>query len=305
MDCIHPVRIQKNLDPGVFPHGVEVACGKCHACRISQRREWTVRVLHELSITNKGLFITLTYDDEHLPFNKDWTGTPSIDPSLRKQDLQLYFKRLRKSLGDRKIKYYACGEYGELNERPHYHAIITNMDLRDPDDVESIDNNWQMGITHVGAAEFDSIQYVAGYIDKKLSGPLAHREYDERGRSPVFRLISNGIGKDFAIANQEQFKQQLCVSVRGQKINLPRYYVDKLSIDKEELKKRSDERDRARVLEQTGLELSSSELLFSEHNEKKSKYFQKRAKDNRQKARNLRAKFMLKQRDFQKIEITQ
>lgn len=45
-------------------------------------------------------FVTLTYDEEHLP----------PDGSLRKRDLQLYLKRLRRRLP---FRFFAAGEYGE------------------------------------------------------------------------------------------------------------------------------------------------------------------------------------------------
>ena len=69
------------------------------ACRKARAAEWSVRLMHELDSWSSGVFVTLTYNTEHLPDSG----------SLSKRDLQLYFKRLRRSLGDRRIKYYACG----------------------------------------------------------------------------------------------------------------------------------------------------------------------------------------------------
>lgn len=45
-------------------------------------------------------------------------------PYLRKQDLQLFLKRLRKYLPDYEIRYFACGEYGPDKFRPHYHLLL-------------------------------------------------------------------------------------------------------------------------------------------------------------------------------------
>lgn len=298
MDCTYPVRIMRGVDPAVYPEGVSAPCGKCAACRIASRREWTIRVMHELTTMGSGMFVTLTYDDEHLPFNKDWQGVPSIDPTLQKTDLQKYFKRLRKDLGTHKIKHFSCGEYGDLNQRPHYHSIIMGLDILNDNHHEVVKANWNKGIVDIGNAEFDSVQYVVGYIDKKLSGPQAQKEYNDRGRNPVFRLVSNGIGLQFCKDNAKQFTDNLYVQSRNSRVNLPRYYVNKLSIDKEVLKQRSEERDRADVFEKSGINMTRGQLLFSDHKTEKTKIFSDDIRRNKQKRKNLTAKFNLKSRDI-------
>jgi hypothetical protein len=111
---VSPVKIEDGS-----PQGLYVPCGKCIACRIARTREWTVRIMHEMSCHDNAVFATLTYDDDHLP----------PDRSISKDELQRFIKRLRKELGDRKIRYFACGEYGETTNRPHYHAIIFGLGL--------------------------------------------------------------------------------------------------------------------------------------------------------------------------------
>ena len=109
MQCVKPFNI-KNPDRFVYkkpnqtvgPKWLQVPCGHCIACRIARSREWAVRILHETEFWESSCFVTLTYRDEDLPPNG----------SLDRYALTNYFKRLRKDLGDRKIKYYACGEYG-------------------------------------------------------------------------------------------------------------------------------------------------------------------------------------------------
>ena len=119
MQCINPVRITKGLDVTRFPDGLLVGCGKCVMCRIAKRREWTLRLIHESVYWEDSVFLTLTYSDDYLPKNG----------SLDKRQLQLFIKRLRKSLNGRSIKYFACGEYGDNTERPHYHLIIFGISL--------------------------------------------------------------------------------------------------------------------------------------------------------------------------------
>ena len=121
MNCISPVRITKNLSPSDYPDGLLVPCGSCISCRIAKRREWSLRLLHELSYHDDAVFLTLTYDDAHVPPNM----------SLRKRDLQLFMKRLRIKLDrlgiEHCIKYFACGEYGTRTKRPHYHLLLWNF----------------------------------------------------------------------------------------------------------------------------------------------------------------------------------
>lgn len=58
--------------------------------------------------------MTLTYDDDNCPLSLDKTA------------LQKFWKRFRK-LVDVPIRYFACGEYGSLNWRPHYHALVLDL----------------------------------------------------------------------------------------------------------------------------------------------------------------------------------
>ena len=82
--------------------------------------EWSVRILDEASYYKTNTFLTLTYNDENLP----------KDGSLSKEEVQKYLKRLRERLDGREIKFYAAGEYGEDNGRPHYHLILMNVGMK-------------------------------------------------------------------------------------------------------------------------------------------------------------------------------
>ena len=123
MRCTKPIRLM-HLNHVEYPDGLLVPCGKCLACRIARRQEWSMRVIHELAGYKDAVFLTLTYSDDHLPDNG----------SLVVADLQKFFKRLRKQYAKRnngiKLRYYACGEYGDRHGRPHYHAIVCGLSLR-------------------------------------------------------------------------------------------------------------------------------------------------------------------------------
>ena len=100
---------------------VQLPCGQCIGCRLEKSRQWAMRIAHESSLYDQNCFLTLTFSDEHLPQNL----------SVSKRDLQLFMKRLRKHFAPRKIRFFQCGEYGELNMRPHYHSILFNVDFPD------------------------------------------------------------------------------------------------------------------------------------------------------------------------------
>ena len=132
MDCLNPMLAVKVGDQYKFVGAVKgsssesrkylydssgkfvvLPCGQCYACRIAKSREWASRCVMESKLHKENCFITLTYNDEHLP----------SDLSLQKDDFTKFIKRLRKNTGD-KIRYYACGEYGDLYQRPHFHACL-------------------------------------------------------------------------------------------------------------------------------------------------------------------------------------
>jgi len=105
MDCTSPVELS----------GVELPCGKCLNCRETRSAEWALRLEHESHYWTDTCFLTLTYDEENLLID-------DLDPV----ELKNFIKRLRKVIKV-PIKYYACGEYGELYGRPHYHLIVFGL----------------------------------------------------------------------------------------------------------------------------------------------------------------------------------
>ena len=203
------------------------------ACRINYTSAWKLRLLYELSNWDSALFLTLTYDNEHLP----------VDYGLHKKDLVGFFKRLRSYLdydGKGKIKYYAVGEYGGKTKRPHYHAIVFGLSPYSSEVKQYIIDSWQ---NRCEAWQFDrsrgkkcalqpvcpeDIEYVTGYVQKKLSGDMALEEYGNREHP--FAIMSKGLGLDFASLNADRLRMNGFTYLNGHKISLPRYYRDKLNI---------------------------------------------------------------------------
>ena len=116
--CYHPISGFKSAT-GQFhiklsqysKESMTVPCGKCIGCKLDKARSWAIRCVHEASLYEDNAFITLTYDDSHLPP----TG------SLVKADFQNFMKRLRFHFGGNNIRFYQCGEYGDKNLRTAAH----------------------------------------------------------------------------------------------------------------------------------------------------------------------------------------
>lgn len=204
-----------------------VNCGRCAVCLRKKQLDWSFRLNHELKNSESACFLTLTYDDKSIP-------NTGLGYSLVKKDFQDFMKRLRKHANRKNIKYYACGEYGDRTERPHYHAIVFNL----PKPFERyIEKSWKHGHIHIGSVTEASIMYTTKYTLKGLKRRRPD-EVDELGRQPEFALMSNGLGlgyiKHEIIRYLYQNGTKILTLQGGVKKKLPRYYVDKMFPDPEE-----------------------------------------------------------------------
>lgn len=209
---------------------VVVPCGQCLGCRLDKANDWAIRCVHEAMLHSHNCFITLTYNDDCLP----------ADQSLHRDHLQLFFKRLRRYLDyhqNSKIRFLCCGEYGDLNRRPHYHVLIFGWF---PSDVRKIsaltagynlfrsptlEKLWPYGFNTVGAITFESARYVAKYSLKKQTGKNAFM-YDALGISPEFVgcSLKPGIGSNYFNKYAEDIFKLGFVTINGSKYKIPRYY---------------------------------------------------------------------------------
>ena len=113
---------------------LKIPCGRCVGCRLERSRQWANRCMLELQYHESSYFVTLTYDDEHVPvtyYSENVDGEARSGLTLRARDLQLFMKRLRKEHSYERLRFFACGEYGSNSYRPHYHAIIFGLTLDD------------------------------------------------------------------------------------------------------------------------------------------------------------------------------
>lgn len=198
------------------PHvSTKVPCGQCVGCRLEYSRQWAVRCAHEMQLYDQNCFVTLTLDEDHLMSPITRGIKPWQARSVNKREVQLFMKRLRKRFGSG-IRFFACGEYGEKRDRPHYHALLFNHQFEDRKEWKrsgsgemlyrspSLELLWPYGYSSVGAATFQSAAYVARYMMKKVKGDLSQKAYaptfnpstgEISERSPEFALMSQSLGK--------------------------------------------------------------------------------------------------------------
>lgn len=252
MQCLKPIYITKGIDALVYPEGIPVPCGKCVGCIIARRREWTIRLLSEVSYHDRNVFLTLTYDDDHLP----------SDYGLHKEHLQKFYKRLRYYLGNREIKYYGVGEYGDRTFRPHYHNIIFGLGLQ-LDDKIIVRQSWpfcdwdnkDISRDAFGTVTRQSIVYCCKYLDKVTS-----QEALKLNNQAPFRVFSKGIGKQWCDDNADKLAEDLHVSYQGNKLSIPRYWTKRAGIDKSELREAVNLKNRKLNLQLMHLDLTDDEI---------------------------------------------
>lgn len=220
MECLSPITIRR---PGSDKRNdyITVPCGKCAACLSRKRQQWSFRLEQELKSARTAHFITLTYDEQHLPYNEN-----NI-PSVSKDDVQKFIKRLRKCVPDARIRYYLVSEYGSDYHRPHYHFLL--FDFPEYVDVYgAVMLAWDKGMIHIGSVTPQSINYCAKYCITKPWYP--------ENATPTFAVMSRrpGIGAGYLTDAMKEWHagdsgdRYYAVKPDGIKVALPRYYQEKL-----------------------------------------------------------------------------
>lgn len=202
MACYHPIPAYQSgpgapvrLWPPLGTHTTKLPCGSCIGCKTDHAADWSRRAQHEASSWDHNCFVTLTYDNESLPYRG----------YLEPKDLQRFLKRLRRALDRRPpallttpiphyhlrrlpkgvqgprqqvvrtgfIRYLASGEYGDRTSRPHYHILLFNCEFADKvrvgkDLYESptLAKLWKHGVHRIGTLTGASANYVAQYTLK-------------------------------------------------------------------------------------------------------------------------------------------
>lgn len=233
-----------------------IPCGQCIQCRIRQREDWATRIELEAKQwkPDEVWFITLTYDEEHVPGLILGTGEivrkaqytwkpgkerPESVQSLWYPDIQNFLKRLRKAYRG-KLRYFIAGEYGEQTARPHYHMILYGWR---PDDLKQLykihhngyytskwlENLWGMGQIQIAQAEPATYRYVAGYVTKKMYEieGVKQNVYSDMGQQKPFAKMSlkPGLGDSYYQEHKDEIWQKGYIQcTNGKRAQIPRYY---------------------------------------------------------------------------------
>lgn len=245
---------------------VEIPCGHCIGCKLDKSIEWANRVTMEVATSHDCYFLTLTYDDDHLPISKE-----SLIPTLKKDDftkfihdVRQYFKRKGY---DEPIRFFGCGEYGSTTCRPHLHILLFNCPIPDLSydfkSISQVDGSvqisqhrsdktgmyymfsevmqeiWGKGNVLIDECNWSTAAYVARYTTKKLdpSNKKDDNLYNQFGIEKEFLRMSThpGIGYQFFVENIDDIIKYDSITITNNKgastIKLPRYF-DKL-LDKD------------------------------------------------------------------------
>lgn len=246
--CISPIYLKKEA--------INVPCGRCQPCKLRRISAWSFRLNKEAERSDSAFFLTLTYDNDHIPISKNGFMTLHKDQRITKKGkkvywnhLQTFFKLLRYHNGktDKPIKYYAVGEYGGETHRPHYHIIIFNCKLstligqklatqhkygtillngETPYNCKS----WQCGHITVGEFTEGSVGYTLKYICKDPQVGKFSRD----DRVPEYSLMSKKLGENYLTDNMKRYhlndleNRLYCTTNEGIKLSMPRYFKDKI-----------------------------------------------------------------------------
>lgn len=248
-----PYSTFSQLDKEIYPGCIRIPCGHCIGCRLDYSRRWADRMILELDhCDGKAIFVTLTYDNEHVPLTEDDDTGLFGWFSLWKPDLQKFFKRLRKKYQDKEIRYYAAGEYGSNTFRPHYHAIIFGLSFEDFQDIRPRGKNefgqvyyeseefariWDQGFCLLASVSWQTCAYVSRYVQKKVNNSFTWLT-DQLGAEPEFSLMSRRPGLAGHYINDHPDKMvytNLYVNGYENPITLPKYLLEKLELTDQEL----------------------------------------------------------------------
>lgn len=221
---------------------IQAPCNKCPSCRTVRSNDWLVRSYYEFVDThNIAYFVTLDFDDQHLPKYK---GIPCWDS----EKIKGFLKRLRHYIG--KFRYLYATDYGSFLRRPHYHMMLVPSDQTLSKDklMSGVAASWPYGkhqdielLESIDGNCLAAVEYVCGYVNKDIAFnpddktyhdmPLRYRPRVQASKGYGLRALEEGlITSDMLLRGD---KVSLPVGRNGRIVTLPipRYYEMKLAYD--------------------------------------------------------------------------
>lgn len=244
--CISPIKLKDS--------GAVVPCGRCYPCKLRRVSAWSFRLMKEAERSRSAFFVTLTYDNDHVPISPNGFMTldrpREIDGHYKSSHVQLFFKKLRRGNDDNvkwPIKYYMCGEYGSETYRPHYHVILFNATLENliglkyenqyeygnlvlDGKTEFLSDCWPCGHITIG----DFTQGSVGYTLKYISKDSIVGKYGRDDRVREYSLMSKRLGDNYVTPAMRHWhlndvmNRMYAVTDEGIKVSLSRYYKEKI-----------------------------------------------------------------------------
>lgn len=263
---------------GIRAETLRIPCGYCIGCKTLRATQWAQRCEHEASQYRYNIFITLTYDDNHLPY------AGYLDALA----LSKFIKNVRQRIArtpdavrrDARFptRYFGCGEYGETNGRPHYHTILFNCDFPNARKVgknlyesDTLSGLWPYGQARYGPATPAAASYIAQYTLKKQVQPKGwvpadgyngegYWRSDGTGEetwipkpAPFLRMsLRPGIGSGWLANFKDDLRGGYLMS-GGHRHAIPRTYLAKLKLSDPNLAEDIDLRKYRRQLRETDI----------------------------------------------------
>lgn len=235
MSCINPMEMKiKSQYKGI--QTIKVDCRHCLNCLVKRQSQIEFLAKKELlSVYQSGRsasFVTLTYDDNHIPYNENGFIT------LRRKDLQNWIKNMRRQMeyyGEKvPFKYLYCGEYGDgthsttksgvSTHRPHYHVVFLGLSTSQ---VKKYTRKlWKNGLCDIGELSAGGIRYLCKYMTKASPDKDVKAFRDSVGVQNPFFYHSIGLAKDWILRNMWKIvEDEFTFTLRGKKMLLPTHII--------------------------------------------------------------------------------
>lgn len=235
MSCINPIEIQIKDSFG-HKYGIKTDCRHCLNCMIKRTMQIEFLTNKELNTVYRSgrsaSFVTLTYDDNHLPYNDNGFLT------LKRDHIRNWFKNIRRQMDyyNEKIpfKVLYCGEYGDgshsssrsgaSTHRPHYHVVFLGIG---PDQVKKYTRKlWKFGLCDIGPLSSGGVRYLCKYMTKSMPDKNIKKLREIVGVENPFFFHSIGLGKQWILENLDKIvEDNFTFNICGKKQLYPSYIM--------------------------------------------------------------------------------